>query len=89
MHGVNVSPVVRLDDVNHDLRLVVIRWNDTHEGAEASLVRQVFGGRGVADLRDGEELKEILNLQGDGARGGSGDADQRSVFVRSVGQGGV
>lgn len=86
VHGVDVSPVVWLHNVNHDLRLVVIRRHNTHEGAEARLIRKVFGGGRVSDLRDREELQEILHLQSDGAGSRPSNANQRRVLMRVVGQ---
>lgn len=67
MNSVDVGPVVELYNVNHDLRLVIIRWNDSHECAEPRLVRKVLGSSRVTNLGDGEQLKQILNLEGDGA----------------------
>lgn len=53
----NVGPVVPADDVNHDLRLVVVRRHYSKEVAEAALVTQVLAGGGVAYLRDLEQLQ--------------------------------
>lgn len=67
MNSVNVGPVVELNDVNHDLSLVIVGRNDSHKSAEPSFIGQIFRCRGVSDLWNGEELKEILNLQSYGA----------------------
>lgn len=62
--GRHVGPVKLPHHVDHHLGLVVVGWDDTHEGAIACLIGQIFRCGRIADLWNRKELKQILNLMG-------------------------
>lgn len=65
MHRGNIGPVVVSNDVNEDLCLVVVGGNDAQKIRKASLVAQISRGGRVANLRDAEQLQEVLYLLGE------------------------
>lgn len=83
MNSMNVGPVVVLNDVNHHLSLIIVGRNDSHKRAEPSFIGQIFRRRGISDLWNGEELKEVLNLQSYRTRSRAGDSNQRCIFMNS------
>ena len=57
--GGNVLPAELLDDFHHGRRLEVVWRHDATEELEAGFVRQFCGRRGVADLGNLPENKNI------------------------------
>ena len=83
--------------MDHGLRLELVGRDDADEIAEAVLIRQVATGGAVADLRNVEQLEQILHLDADGARAWSDDTHQdfiafaapaAAVVVVALGAGG-
>ena len=64
--GGHVSPVILLKDVDHGLSLKLVGGNDADEIAESILIRQVPTGGAVSDLRNVEQLQQVLHLDADG-----------------------
>lgn len=67
MHRRHIGPVVPLDNVQHGPGLQGVRGHDPQEVLEQSLIAQVDAGGRVGDLRDVEELQQVLHLNGNRA----------------------
>lgn len=62
VNGRHVGPVELAHQIDHHLGLVVIGRNNAHKGAVPCLIGEIFRGGGVADLGDGKQLEQILDL---------------------------
>ena len=74
--GSHVSPSELTDDIHDGLGLLSVRCNDTSEILEFLLVTQLFGRRGIADLRHFEQLQNVVRLHSDGTIAWTDDGDQ-------------
>lgn len=75
--------------MDHGLCLELVGGDDPDEIAEAILVCQITTRGAVTDLRDVEQLEQILHLDADGARTRSDDTYEDLIALPTLTAGAV